>query len=107
MPVAAELSDQFPNLVRRSIKVDAFCHMLQFQIRRGEVRKGLAARFRGLCRAAAKQLPIAVHYPCKQDIDEIGIDRSSATSLIGLAVKGTFFDLHVTSIVDRLGNIEQ
>src|SRR5262245_28896724 len=107
MPVATELSDEFPDLRGHRIEIDAVGNLLQVQIRCREIREGFHARFGGLRRAATKRLSIAVHYPCKQDIDDIGIDRSSTTGLIGLAVKGAFLDLHVTSIGDRLCNIEQ
>src|ERR1700733_7478097 len=92
MPVASELSDQLPNLVRRGVEVDAFRHMLQFQIRRGEVRKSLGARFGGLRCTSSERFTVAIHQPREKDIDDIGIDRSSTASLISPAIKCAFLD---------------
>ena len=48
-----------------------------------------------------------VHHPRHQNIDDIGVDGSAASGLIGLPVEGALFDFQMADIGDRLCNVEQ
>src|SRR5262252_8220780 len=107
MPGAAELSDQRPDLVRRSGEIDRFGKGLQFSVRRCEIRKHLHAGLGRAGRAAQEELAVIIDEPGEQDIDYVRIDRATTSRLIRTTVQCALLDLEVALVGNRLGHIEQ
>src|SRR6516165_10718448 len=86
MPVATELSDQRPNCVGRSRKLDGFGNGLQLRVRGREIRKQLHARLRCPGRTALEELSIVVYEPGEQDVEYVRVDRAATSCLVRSAV---------------------
>ena len=92
VPGSAGLPDQFPNSFGCSPKLNAFRYTLQIGVRLSEVRKIFSTWLRRLGCPAFQEFTVMVHHPRQQNVDDIGVDCTPATGLIGLPVDRALLD---------------
>src|SRR4029434_9739805 len=107
MPFQAKLTDQRPNHVRGSRKLDGIGDSVQVRVRRREIRKFLHAWLGCPGRAALHEFAIAVDEPSEEDVDRVRVDRTTSSGLVSTSGDRALLDLEVTLVGDRFGNVEQ